>query len=187
MDSLGNLFVLDENNKLYKLTPTESTYSVESIRFSFDIVDITYDFCTGKAYAIIKVDEPAPPEDNQNTENDDPQDTPDLDPTDTLPTMVTVTKIVDLNTYGLVTNYTLLEAQNYAEFASQPAKNQCVSILTMEGNTPLYNYQSLKTTKTLSEANKKVILLDECPKHLATYTRSRPEFSSIVAHVCLAK
>ena len=144
VDSLGNLFIW-EGNTIHKIN--ERTNETDSISFDFEIVDLSFDFCTGKAYAIINAQVEVLIEDEGDTPTYETQ---------------TQNKLVILNTKsGFVTNYTSLTETNYEVFASSQAQQSCVSLVTLNASTPMYAYQSLKTEKVLTSENKRVILLDQ--------------------------
>ncbi len=161
VDCLGNLFVLSSNS-IYKLTPNGTNYTSTKLEFDFDVVDISFDFCTGKTYAIVNVEEEVVEESSESEgEDDTPQD--DEQPIQNEPTTKIVNKLVSLNV-GFVTNYAQLEQENYDNFTNAEAQTSCVELLNLKADTPIYAYQSLKTFKNTLTDNKTVIKLGECAK-----------------------
>ena len=160
VDCLGNLFVL-ENNTIHKLTPNGDTYLNESKTFDFVVVDVSFDFCTGKTYAIVNVEEEVVEEPSESgDEGDDPQSD---EQNQNEPTTQSVNKLVSLN-LDFVTNYTQLEAENYQNFSNAEAQDSVVKLLNLKADTPIYAYQSLKTFKSKTTDSKTVIKLGEATK-----------------------
>ncbi|MBR4270591.1 MAG: hypothetical protein IKQ31_02825 [Clostridia bacterium] len=158
IDNIGNLYVLST----YPVSVTDSTNTVYSVNYStlykcnlktkkadkidynFEIADICYDFCTGSTYAVIN--EP------QMYEGDYVCDSNGV---------ITLNKLVNLNTHGLVTNYTALTEKNYADFINHPTSEACVTLANIADGTIFYDYCSLKMPKSISAEDKTVIILGE--------------------------
>ncbi len=155
IDNIGNLYALST----YPVAVTDDfatytvTYSslykcnlvskkVEKIDYEFEIADICYDFCTGTTYAIIN--EPQKSEGNYVTNSN---------------AVITLNKLVNLNTHGLVTNYLALTEKNYHDFITLPPTNACVTLANITNGTVFYDYCSLKTPMSICGDDKTIVIL----------------------------